>query len=131
MTNLCSRRHFLYTGGFSLAGLGLLDLVAAAADKGPSKPDLEPIHFDLTPKPTHFAPKAKAMISMYMVGGPSHIDLFDHKPALEKLDGKKFPGELKYDNPAQASAKVQAPIWKFKNSGKCGMHLGELLPHLG
>ena len=131
MFKLCSRRHFLYTGGFSLAGLGLLDLVAAAADKGPSKPDLEPTHFDLAPKPTHFAPKAKAMISMYMVGGPSHIDLFDHKPALEKLDGKKFPGELKYDNPAQASAKVQAPIWKFKNCGKCGMHLGELLPHLG
>ena len=132
--NLCSRRHFLYTGGYALAGLGLLDLLAAdarGADKPRAKPELEPAHYDLAPKPAHHAPKAKAMISLYMVGGPSHIDLFDYKPALVKLDGQKFPGELKFDNPAQSSSKVQAPIWKFRHYGKCGMHLGELLPHLG
>ena len=131
MHGLCSRRHLLYAGGFALGGLGLLDLEARAADKPPAKPDLEPTSYDLTPKPPHFAPKAKAMISLYMVGGPSQIDLFDFKPALVKLDGQTFPGQLKFDNPAQSSTKVQAPLWKFRHYGQCGMHLSELLPHLG
>lgn len=133
LDKLCSRRHFLYTGGFALGGLGLLDLLAAESQAGgpPGKPQIDPVSYDLTPKPPHFEPKAKAMISMYMVGGPSQIDLFDFKPELVKLDGKKFPGELKYDNPAQASSKVQKPLWKFKHYGKSGMHLSELLPHLG
>jgi hypothetical protein len=131
-TPLCSRRHFLYTSAFSLAGLGLAHLLegerAAAA---PAKPDLEPPHFDLTPKRPHFAPKARAMISIFLVGGPSHLDLFDPKPALRKLDGKDFPGTVKYDNAAQASRKVLAPLWKFQRHGRCGMELSELLPHLG
>ena len=129
MTPLCSRRHFLYAGGFSLANLALLDLLAA--DKPPSKPNLEAMSFDLEPKPAHFAPKAKAMISMNMVGGPSHIDLFDFKPELVKLDGKPFPGKLKFDNQAQASSRVQGPMWKFQKYGKCGMEMSELVPHLG
>jgi len=129
MDRLCSRRHFLYTGGFSLAGLGLTDLLAA--ETAPGKPDLEPVSFDLLPKKPHFAPKAKAMISMFMVGGPSHIDLFDYKPELVKLDGKTFPGKVRYDNPAQASARVQGPMWKYQRWGKSGMEMSELMPQLG
>ncbi len=134
MTSLCSRRHFLYTGGFALGQLGLLDLLTRdglAAESPLAKPQLDSVSFDLTPKKPHFAPKAKAMISLYMVGGPSHIDLFDFKPELVKLDGQPFPGQLKYDNPAQASTRVQAPMWNFKKYGECGMEMSELLPHLG
>src|SRR5690606_39587649 len=58
---------------------------------------------DLEP---HFRPKAKAMISLFMMGGPSQMDLFDPKPMLNEYDGKNFPGEIKYDNLAQASSKV-------------------------
>lgn len=130
MNTLCSRRHFLYTGGFALGGLGLLDLLRAA-DRPPAKPQIDPVSYDLSPKKPHFAPKARAMISLYMVGGPSHIDLFDYKPDLVKLDGKPFPGKVKYDNPAQASTRVQGPMWKFQKYGKCGMEMSELLPHLG
>ena len=134
MTPLCSRRHFLYTGAYGLGGLAFAELLAKsarAADKGPGKPELDPVSYDLTPKAPHHAPKAKAMISMFMVGGPSQIDLFDNKPELVKLDGKAFPGKVKVDNPAQASAKVQAPMWKYKKYGQCGMEMSELLPHLG
>ena len=46
------------------------------------------------------------MISLFMMGGPSQMDLFDPKPMLTKYDGQKFPGEIKYDNLAEASAKV-------------------------
>lgn len=132
--SLCSRRHFMYTSSFGLAGLGLLDLMTAEADAAsapPPKPLLEPVHYDLSPKPTHHEPRAKAMISMFMTGGPSHIDLFDYKPELVRLDGQDFPGQIAFDNPAQASRLVRGPIWKFQQHGQCGMQLGELLPYLG
>jgi hypothetical protein len=97
----------------------------------PAQPIMEPQSFDLTPKSPHHPPRAKAMISLFMQGGPSHHDLFDPKPLLEKYDGQKFPGTIKYDNAAQASAKVMASPWKFSKHGQCGMELSELLPHLG
>ena len=114
-------------GGLALAWL----LREEDAQAAPKRPELAPRRFDLLPKTPSHPPRAKAMISLWMQGGPSHIDLFDPKPALDKLDGKKFPGEVKYDNAAQASAKVMASPWKFKPHGECGMELSELLPHLG
>src|SRR4051812_8049200 len=130
-TRLCSsRRHFLAGGAFSLGSLALAYLLKQdnlLAD-APVKPDLEPRRFDLLPKPPAVAAKARAMISIYMIGGPSQMDLFDPKPALDKFDGKPFPGEIKYDNPAQASSKVLASPWKFRKHGQCGMDLSELLP---
>jgi hypothetical protein len=65
-----------------------------------------------------------------MMGGPSQMDLFDPKPMLTKYDGQKFPGEIKYDNLAQASAKVFGSPWSFAPHGQCGMELSELLPGL-
>src|SRR5205085_503108 len=70
-------------------------------------------------------------ISLFMMGGPSQMDLFDPKPMLTKYDGQKFPGEIKYDNLAQASAKVFGSPFKFSPHGQCGMELSELLPCLG
>jgi hypothetical protein len=128
---LCSRRHFLHANAFGLGSLALAwllrndDLLA-----GPVKPHGDALRYDLLPKPPHFAPKAKAMISLFMMGGPSQMDLFDPKPMLTKYDGQKFPGEIKYDNLAEASAKVFGSPWKFSPCGQSGMELSELLPHL-
>ncbi len=97
----------------------------------PAKPELEPQHYDLIPKQPPHPQQAKAMISMLMLGGPSQIDLFDPKPELMKWHGRTFPGAVKFDNPAQASREVMAPLWKFKPHGQCGMELSELVPHLG
>ncbi len=129
---LCSRRHFLHANGF---GLGTLALASLLRDDGllaaPVKPLLAAEEtYDLLPKPTHFQPKAKAMISLFMMGGPSQMDLFDPKPMLTKYDGQKFPGEIKYDNLAQASSKCFGSPWKFQKHGQCGMEISELLPHL-
>lgn len=96
----------------------------------PAKPDLEPRTFDTTPKPTHHPPRANAMISLWMQGGPSHHDMFDPKPEMAKFDGQPFPGEIKYDNAAQASSKVFASPWQFAPRGECGMELSELVPYL-
>lgn len=128
-----SRRHFLASSSFSLGGLALAKMLrddaVSAADI--SKPPLEPITYDTLPKETLHPPRAKAMISLWMQGGPSHHDLFDPKPEMMKYDGKPFPGEIKYDNAAQASSKVFASPWKFSQQGECGMELSELIPHIG
>ena len=71
------------------------------------------------------------MISMFMQGGPSHIDLFDPKPELTKRHLQNFTGDIKYDNAAGASTKLFASPWKFPKHGQCGMELSELLPYLG
>ena len=129
---LCSRRHFLQASRFGLGTLALATLLKQDGLLGaPVKPALgADAQFDLLPKAQHFPGKAKAMISLFMMGGPSQMDLFDPKPMLTKYDGQSFPGEIKYDNLAQASSKVFGSPWKFSKRGECGMELSELLPHL-
>jgi hypothetical protein len=125
----------MHSSAFGLAGLAstllLRDDGLLADDSKLSKPDLEPKHFDMLPKKPPFEPKAKAMISMFMIGGPSQIDMFDPKPALTKLDGKEFPGEVKYDNLAQASRLVMGPQWSFAPRGQSGIEMSDLIPHMG
>src|SRR5437016_8662362 len=109
-----SRRDALHSGTFGVGTVALAWLLnrdRLLAE--PLKPDLERKHFDLTPKKPHHAPRAKAMISLFMQGGPSHMDLLDTKSALTTLDGKPFPGQIKYDNAAQASSTVLGSPWKF------------------
>jgi hypothetical protein len=124
-----TRRRLLASTTFgvgSVALASLLDEERCLAE--PAKPDLERPRYDLTPKQPHAAPKATAMISLFMQGGPSHVDLCDPKPKLNEYDGKKFPGEVKYDNAAQASPIVLGCPWKFAKHGQCGMDFSELLP---
>ncbi len=126
-----SRRELLAKGTLGVGTLALASLLERDRLLAePLPPDLAKRKFDLSPKPAHHAPRARAMISLYMQGGPSHVDLFDPKPLLTQLDGKQFPGEIQYDNAAQASSKVLGSPWKFKRHGQSGAALSELLPHL-
>ncbi len=129
--DLCSRRHFLGAGAF---GLGSTALAWMLQQQGllaePARPELEQRHYDLLPKAGHHPARARAMISILMIGGPSQMDLFDPKPLLKKYEGQKFPGELKYDNAGQASAKILPSPWEFERHGQSGTELSELLPHL-
>jgi hypothetical protein len=128
---LCSRRHFVQANSLGLGSVALAWLLQRnGLPAAPVKPLIEPASFDLAPKNPHFAPRAKAMISLFMMGGPAQMDLFDPKPLLTKYHGQKFPGEVKYDNRAQASSKCFGSPWKFEKHGECGMELSELLPHL-
>lgn len=125
-----NRRSFLAANGLGVGSVALAwmmnqeRLLAA-----PARPELERKSFDVTPKAPEAAPRATAMISMFMQGGPSHLDLFDPKPELSKLDGKPFPGEIKYDNAAEASSKVLGCPWRFDKCGQSGADVSELLPH--
>ncbi len=126
-----TRRQFLATGGLGIGSVALTWLLnEEKLLAAPARPELEPQKFDLLPKQPPHEPRAKAMISLFMQGGPSHLDLLDPKPALNKLDGANFPGEVKYDNAAQASAKVLGCPWKFGKYGQSGADVSELLPHL-
>lgn len=135
ITRLCSRRHLLKSSSFGLGGVAASWLLhrdgLLAEELALKKPELEPVIHDLVPKEPPRQPRAQAMISMFMLGGPSQIDLFDPKPELVKHHGKTFPGDIKFDNPAQASREIMGPAWSFRRHGQCGMELSELLPHLG
>lgn len=69
---------------------------------------------------THFAPKAKRVIFLFMAGGVSHVDTFDPKPGLDKLDGKPTSGNRKY----------LASPWKFTQHGESGIPVSELFPEI-
>jgi hypothetical protein len=87
----------------------------------------------LDPKKPHFAPKAKRVIYLFMAGAPSHLELFDYKPQLAKLDGTLPPPDLLKNYRAafiNPNSKLLGPRFKFGKHGQCGAELSELLPHL-
>ncbi len=128
---MLTRRNFLERG-YGLGGIALASLLREQGLLANSEIAAEGSKvFDNLPKPPqHGFGRARAMISMFMQGGPSHIDLFDPKPELDRLDGKDFPGELKFDDAAGASREVMAAPWKFSKHGECGMDFSELVPHM-
>ena len=91
----------------------------------------ESVFPDQTPKQPHFEPQAKAVIHLFMNGGPSQMDLFDPKEELTRNHGKsyfdKIAGEV--ENPGAAGALMRSPF-RFRKYGECGMDVSELLPHL-
>ena len=103
-----TRRSILHRSAYGIGGIALATLLQeqgllATSERAATQ------HYDLKPKQPHGFGQAKAMISMFMQGGPSHMDLFDPKPELTRLDGKEFPGEVKYDDAAGASREVMRP----------------------
>ena len=90
-----NRRHFISQQAFGIGSLGLAWLLNQdnlLAD--PTKPELERRTFDLAPRPPGHKPQATAMISMFMQGGPSQVDLFDPKPELRRRHLQDYIGDL-------------------------------------
>src|ERR1041385_491071 len=125
--SMITRRWFFQQCGVGLGAIALGQLLrengwAATAPLNP-----------LAPKQPHFTPKAKRVIFLFMAGAPSHLELFDYKPALEKWNGKPPPDDLvkgyraAFINP---NAALLGPKFKFAKHGQSGAELSELLPHL-
>lgn len=127
---LWTRRQFLARNGMGLGSVALAWLLAEERLLGtpPSIPRQRQ-SFDLKPKTSHFQPKARSMISLFMHGGPSHIDLFDPKPELTKRSGQDYQGDITFSFIDRASKKLFGSPWKFEKRGQCGMEVSELLPH--
>jgi hypothetical protein len=83
----------------------------------------------LAPKPPHHPPRAKRVIFLFMHGGPSHVDTFDYKPKLQQDDGKDAPVDPKSFR-ADASRRLMASPWKFRQHGECGLWISELFPEV-
>ncbi len=125
-----SRRWFFRDCGVGLGAIALHSLLGGQSAAAAAAPTLVN---PLAPKKGHFPGKAKRVIYLFMAGAPSHLELFDNKPQLTKFNGTLPPAEMlkgyraAFINP---SATLLGPKYKFNKAGKCGMELGETLPHL-
>ena len=121
-----TRREFLNRCGMGLGALGLGALMQDAI--APRAWGQTGYVSPLAPKQPHFPAKAKRIIHLFMNGGPSHVDTFDPKPALEKYAGKPLPMEnLRTER--KTGAAFPSPF-KFKKYGQSGIEVSELFPHV-
>ena len=128
-----TRRHFFGSAGFSLGGAALASLFGqATASAAGAKTGA-----DAALPVTHFAPKAKNVIYLHMVGGPSQIDMFDYKPKMAEFYDKDLPESVRMGQrlttmtSGQARFPVAPSMYKFHRRGKSGAWMTELLPHTG
>src|SRR5712691_3617639 len=138
--HLCeiTRRHFFANSGVSLGSLGLASLLAKdnlwAAPASTLSADAARATNPMAPRQGHFPAKAKAVIFLFMAGGPSQLELFTPKPKLVEMDGQVIPESFvagKRFAFLKKDAKLLGSRRKFRQWGECGATIGELLPHLG
>jgi hypothetical protein len=124
-----TRRALLANTAF---GVGAMALAQLLRDEGlladTTKKPGENLPLNLDHRPPHFAPRATAMISLFMHGGPSHVDLLDPKPELSRHSGTEYDGEVTFSFVNRASKKLFGTPWKFARHGQCGTKVSELLP---
>jgi len=113
-----TRREFLWNVGGGFAGLALLDLLNADGAFGAT-----------TVTGAHFPPKATRAVFLFMNGGPSHVDTFDPKPELDRMDGKAYHGEAKVGSNGRAIGNLMKSPFAFKKHGQSGLPISELFPY--
>jgi hypothetical protein len=123
-----NRREFITDAFCGFGSLALADLLVR--EKANAATVLNP----LAPKPPQLPDqaKAKSCIFLFMAGGPSHLDTFDPKPLLTKLNGQPRPaefGEAKYQF-IKGNAKLLASKRTFKKYGQSGIEVSDLFPHV-
>lgn len=114
-----TRRHFFRDCGVGVGSMALASLLNREADAATRK--------------THFPAQAKAVIFLFMAGGPSQLELFEPKPVLNKLHGKPVPDSFiagKRFAFLKGTPTILGCERKFSPAGQCGMPISELMPHL-
>lgn len=125
-----TRRHFFGSVAVSLGMPALASLLGTATSQTAARERIG----GLTGLP-HFAPKAKRAIYLFMNGGPSQMDLFDYKPAMDGLFDKDLPDSIRMGQrlttmtSGQKRFPIAPSIYKFKRHGQSGTWMSELLPH--
>lgn len=113
-----TRRQFLSTVPGALAGIGLTDL----------------LRYDLSAagpvSGKHPAPKAKRVLQIFCPGAASHMDLWEHKPELEKMSGTPLPGEEDFSSFQGKNGNLMKSPWPFVRAGKSGKMISSMLPHM-
>src|SRR5947208_15279786 len=116
-----NRRAFLWQAGGGFASLALFDLLSRDAKAATVSP--------LAAKPQHFPAKAKHCVFLFMNGAPSHIDTFDPKPALTRLNGTPYKGELTVGSNNRPVGYLMQSPFEFKKHGQSGLEISSLFPH--
>jgi len=134
-----SRRRFLAQlgAGFGTLALDAMCRLEARAASANPRPTVDPLH-PLAPRAPHFAPRAKSVIFLYMVGGPSQVDTFDYKPELQRLAGQPLPASIRKKLNASKFANVTLSCddkllgspYAWSQYGESGMWVSELFPNV-
>jgi hypothetical protein len=120
-----TRREFITDAFAGFGGLAMASLLHDEQARAGSAASLGP-------KPVHFPAKARSVIFLFMAGGPSHLETFDPKPLLNKLEGQRRPkefGEVKYQQ-IQSNAKLLGTRRTFRKHGQSGIEVSDLFPHI-
>jgi hypothetical protein len=135
-----SRRDFLFEAGEGISGLALLyllnkdGLLAAEAGGKTSLGCATPaanITSPFLPKPPHFTPRAKSMISLFMSGGVSHVDTFDPKPMLTKYHRQPHPKQAEIRVRQGYPGPLMKSPYEFRKYGQSGVEVSDLFPYIG
>ncbi len=119
-----SRRELLRKAGMGIGSLALLDLMSREGTAATNP---------LAPHALHHAPRARAVISLFMHGGPSQVDTFDPKPLLAKYAGQTLPesfANLNLEFTKTSTAKVLASQRTFRKCGQSGVEISDIFEHL-
>ena len=125
-----TRREVLRLAAGGFGSLALTALLADLAEAGTKDRSSSVAADPLAPKPTHFRPRARRVIFLYMTGGVSHVDSFDPKPRLFADAGKtvrvdNFQGKL-----GDFRMYLKTPQFAFQPGGACGTEVSDLFPHV-
>ena len=129
---LLSRRYFLSQMGTGLGTAALATLLDQDASGANTR-----LEVSKEQQPPHYTPKVRRVIYLFQSGGPSQLDLYDHKPALKDRFGEEVPKSVYPDDrkttmtSAQSSFATTPSKFKFHRRGKSGMWLSEILPQIG
>ncbi len=126
-----SRREFLFRSGGGLGGIAL-NWLAHHESRAAEAPAIAAAKNPLAAKKPHFEARAKRVIFMFMVGGPSQMDLFDRKPALAKWAGKPLPESTgRPKSQFTSGGEVTIPSTrKWAKHGQSGIELSDLIPNI-
>ena len=128
-----NRRTFLSRAAYGLGGIALACLLQPAeADSVPAPPESE--RWRGVINPPDFLPRARRVIHLCMAGGPSHLESFDYKPELQRLDGQPFPDSYTHGQQLaqlQGSVlKARGPFTQFRKHGASGQQISDIFPHI-
>ena len=123
-----SRRRMLCCTTTGLAGVGLIELLSNLNLAGAAS--TESAEWQAGRGETHHAPKAKRVLQIFCPGAASHMDLWEHKPALEKWHGKPLPGEEGFFSFQGKNGNLMRSPWPMVPCGESGKRISSLLPHM-
>jgi len=128
-----TRREFLWQAGAGFTGTALAGLMALEGAKvqASSGASMGKDANAQKPQRPHYPAKAKSVIFLFMYGGPSHIDTFDHKPKLNALDGKTIAVKTFGRGGKRNEGRVVGTKWDFKRYGQSGKWVSDLFPNIG